>query len=320
LKESDAEGAPLDRIPIFIDTDPGQDDAVMLMFAMLSPEIEILGIAAVGGNVPLAHTEPNARRICELMGRRDLLVYRGCDQPLVRKLVTATHAHGEEGLQGLVLPAPTMKLQPQHGIDAMIAAVAHRDDVTLCPIGPLTNVALAIARAPEIMRRTRRIVLMGGAIHGGNVTPVAEYNIYADPEAAKIVFDSGIPIVMIGLDCTHQALLGPDQIAALKRADTPAARATVAMFDTPERWRTEIYGGRVGYPVHDAAVIGYLLRPEFFKGRDCRIDIETHSPLTLGQTVVDWHGRRKQTPNAHAIRDVDAPRFLEFLIARLSTR
>lgn len=306
------------RTPILIDCDPGQDDAVMLMLAMASPELEILGITAVGGNVPLARTEANARRICELMGRTDIPVHAGCDRPLVRPLVTAAHVHGESGLNGLDLPAPTMPLQPRHGVDFIIDTLRRRDDVVLCPVGPLTNIAMALVKAPDIARRVKRIVLMGGAIAGGNVTACAEYNIYADPEAAELVFRSGAPVTMIGLDCTHQALIGPSEIAALKAAGSVAARATVAMFDFPQRWKPQLYGGRIGFPVHDACVIGHLIQPGVFAGRACHVAVETLSPLTLGQTVVDWHGRHGAAANAEVIRDVDAPRFLGELVARLS--
>ena len=306
------------RIPVLIDTDPGQDDAVMLMLAMNSPELDIIGITAVGGNVPLSRTAQNALRICELMGRRDIPVFAGCDQPLVRPLVTAAHVHGESGLRGLDLPPPTTKLQAMHGADFIVDRLRARDDVVLCPIGPLTNVALALTKAPDIARRVKRIVLMGGAIHGGNVTAVAEYNIYADPDAAAVVFGCGAPVTMIGLDCTHQALIGPSEIAALKAAGSVAAMATVAMFDTPERWRSPHYGGRIGCPVHDASVIGQLLAPDLFSGRDCHVQVETRSPLTLGQTVVDWHSRHGGKPNVHVIRDVKAPMFLDQLVQRLS--
>jgi purine nucleosidase len=306
--------------PILIDCDPGQDDAVMLMLAMRSPELDILGITAVGGNVPLRHTEANARRICELMGRRELAVHAGCDRPLVRPLVTAAHVHGEHGLAGLDLPSPTMASRPSHAVDVIVETLRARDDVVLCPTGPLTNIAMAFAKAPDIAKRAKSVVLMGGAIHGGNTTPVAEYNIYADPEAAAVVFNSGARIVMIGLDCTHQALIGPDQIAALKRSSATAAAATVAMFDTPKRWRPERYGGRLGYPVHDACVIGYLLTPDLFSGRDCHVAIETGSTLTLGQTVVDWFGRFGGTPNAQVVRDVKEAEFLRLLVERLSGR
>jgi purine nucleosidase len=305
-------------IPVLIDCDPGQDDAVMLMLAAASPELEILGVTAVGGNVPLARTEANARRILELVGRRDVPVAAGCDRPLVRKLVTADHVHGESGLMGLDLPPPTMALDPRHAVELIVETVRARDGVVLCPTGPLTNVATAFRKAPDLAARAARIVLMGGAVAGGNVTPVAEYNVYADPEAAAAVFASGAKIAMIGLDCTHQALIGPGEIAALKAAGSVAARATVAMFDFPDRWKPELYGGRVGFPVHDACVIGCLVAPRLFRGRDCHVAVETASPLTLGQTVVDWHGRHGGAPNAHVVRDVDAPAFLRLLVERLS--
>lgn len=305
------------RTPILIDCDPGQDDAVMLMLAVASPELELLAVTTVGGNVPLVHTAANARRILELMGRRDVPVAAGCDRPMTRALVTAGHVHGETGLRGLDLPPPTLALDERHGVEVIIETIRARDGVVLCPVGPLTNVATAFARAPDLARRVERIVLMGGAIHGGNVTPVAEYNIYADPEAAALVFGSGAKLTMIGLDCTHQALLGAAEIAALRRAGSKAALATAALFDFPERWKPEYYGGRVGFPVHDACVIGYLVAPRLFRGRDCHVAIETHSELTLGQTVVDWHGRHGRPANAHVVRDVDAPAFLALLLQRL---
>lgn len=305
-------------IPVLIDCDPGQDDAVMLMLAMNSPELEVLGITAVGGNVPLARTEANARRIRELMGREDIPVHAGCDRPLVRPLVTAAHVHGESGLRGLDLPEPARPAGGAHGVDFIVETLRARDDVVLCPTGPLTNVAMALVKAPDIARRVRRIVLMGGAVAGGNVTPVAEYNIFADPEAADVVFRCGAPITMIGLDCTHRALIGPRELGRLRAAASPAARATVALFDRPEAWDPSRYGGRQGLPVHDACVIGYLLAPGNFAGRDCHVAVETSSRLTLGQTVVDWHGRHGGEPNAMVIGDVHATAVLDDLVERLS--
>lgn len=308
----------MSRLPVLIDCDPGQDDAVMLMLAMASPELDILAITAVAGNVPLARTEANARRIRDLMRRPEIPVHAGCDRPLARPLRIAAHIHGADGLQGLDLPPPAAPLAPGHAADAIIDILRARDDVVLCPVGPLTNIAAALIKAPDIATRARRIVLMGGAVAGGNVTPVAEYNIHADPEAADIVFRSGARITMIGLDCTHRALLGPMELAALARAGTPAARATVAMFDRPDSWTPHLHGGRPGAPVHDACVIGYLLAPQHFAGRDCHVAIETRSDLTLGQTVVDWHGRHGRAANAEVIGDVDARGFLNDLVARLS--
>lgn len=305
-------------LPVLLDCDPGQDDAVMLMLAMASPELDILGITAVGGNVPLARTEANARRIRELMGRADIPVHAGCDRPLVRPLATAEHVHGESGLRGLELPEPAAPLAAGHGVDFIVETLRARDDVVLCPTGPLTNVAMALVKAPDIARRVRRIVLMGGAVAGGNVTPVAEYNIHADPEAADVVFRSGAPITMIGLDCTHRALLGPRELGRLRTSGAAAARATLALFDRPEAWDPPLYGGRQGLPVHDACVVGYLLAPGNFAGRACHVAVETSSPLTLGQTVVDWHGRHGGPPNAMVVGDVHATGFLDDLVARLS--
>ena len=305
-------------LPVLIDCDPGQDDAVMLMLAMASPELDILGITAVGGNVPLARTEANARRIRELMGRAGIPVHAGCDRPLVRPLVTAAEVHGETGLRGLDLPEPVAPLAAAHGVDFIVETLRARDDVVLCPTGPLTNVAMALVKAPDIARRVRRIVLMGGAVAGGNVTPVAEYNIYADPEAADVVFRSGAPITMIGLDVTHRALLGPRELGRLRASQAAAARATLALFDRPEAWNPSRYGGRQGLPIHDACVVGYLLAPGNFAGRDCHVAVETSSALTLGQTVVDWHGRHGKPPNATVIGDVHATAFLDDLVARLS--
>jgi len=305
-------------IPVLIDCDPGQDDAVMLMLAMASPELDILGITTVGGNVPLARTQANARRIRDLMGRPGIPVHAGCDRPLVRPLVTAAHVHGETGLRGLDLPEPAAPLAPAHAVDFIVETLRARDDVVLCPTGPLTNVALALAKAPDIAGRVRRIVLMGGAVAGGNVTPVAEYNVFADPEAADVVFRSGAPITMIGLDCTHRALLGPRELARLRLSRSAAARATLALFDHPSAWDPPRYGGRQGLPVHDACVVGYLLAPGSFAGRECHVAIETSSRLTLGQTVVDWHGRHGSASNATVIGDVHATAFLDDLVERLS--
>jgi purine nucleosidase len=194
---------------IIIDTDPGQDDAVAILLALASPELDILGITAVAGNVPLALTEINARKICELAGRPDVKVYSGAIRPMFRTLVTAEHVHGRTGLDGPVLPDPVMPLQKQHAVDFIIETLMERPagTVTLCALGPLTNIALALVREPRIASRIKRIVAMGGGFfEGGNVTPAAEFNIYVDPHAARVVFDADIPLTLIPLDCTHQAL------------------------------------------------------------------------------------------------------------------
>ena len=196
---------------IIIDTDPGQDDAVAILLALASPEeLEVLGITAVAGNVPLELTAKNARIVCELAGRPDIKVFAGCDRPLAHDLVTAEHVHGKTGLDGPDLPDPTMPLQEQHGVDFIIETLRAEPEgtVTLCPLGPLTNIATAFQRAPEIAARVKEIVLMGGAyFEVGNITPAAEFNIYVDPEAAEVVFRSGVPLTVMPLDMTHKALV-----------------------------------------------------------------------------------------------------------------
>src|SRR6056297_982573 len=205
---------------IIIDTDPGQDDAVAILLALASPEeVELLGITAVAGNVPLALTQRNARIVCELAGRPDVAVFAGCDRPMTRKLVTAEHVHGKTGLDGPQLSDPVMPLQEAHGVDFIIETLRREppDSVTLCPLGPLTNIATAFTRAPDIVGRVREIVLMGGAyFEVGNITPAAEFNIYVDPEAADIVFRSGIDITVMPLDVTHKALTSAEWVAEMR--------------------------------------------------------------------------------------------------------
>jgi purine nucleosidase len=304
---------------IIIDTDPGQDDAVAILLALASPELEVLGIVAVAGNVPLALTEKNARKICELAGRPDQKVYAGAAQPLNRALVTAEHVHGKTGLDGPDLPEPQMPLQAQHGVDFIIETLMASQDggITLCPLGPLTNIALALIREPRIAPKVREIVLMGGGFfEGGNVTPAAEFNIYVDPDAAKAVFSSGIPIVMMPLDVTHKALTTRARVERLRALGTKAGTATAQLLDFFERFDEKKYGTDGG-PLHDPNVIAYLLKPELYAGRLCNVEIETASELTLGMTVVDWWGVSGREPNALYIRDVDHEGFFELLTERI---
>jgi purine nucleosidase len=304
---------------IIIDTDPGQDDAVAILLALASPELDVIGIAAVAGNVPLDLTEKNARKICELAGRTDQPVYAGADKPLKRKLVTAEYVHGKTGLDGPDLPEPQMKLQDRHAVDFIVETLLTHQagEITLCPLGPLTNIALALAKAPEIAPKIREIVLMGGGFfEGGNVTPAAEFNIYVDPEAAEIVFASGIPIVMMPLDVTHKALTTRVRVERFRALGTKAGAATAQLLDFFERFDEHKYGTDGG-PLHDPNVIAYLLKPELYTGRHCNVAIETQSELTLGMTVVDWWGVTDRQPNAIVIRDVDHDGFFDLLIERI---
>lgn len=304
---------------IIIDTDPGQDDAVAILLALASPELEVLGITAVAGNVPLALTEKNARKICELAGKPDTPVYAGAVRPLVRQLVTAEEVHGQTGLNGPVLPDPVMPLQAQHAVDFIVETLMREPSgaVTLCTLGPLTNVAMALIREPRIAPRIREIVLMGGGFfEGGNVTPAAEFNIYVDPHAADIVFRSGIPLVMMPLDVTHKALTTKKRIEAFRALGTKVGTATAEMLEFFERFDEEKYGTDGG-PLHDPCVIAYLLKPELFKGRHCNVSVETASELTMGMTVVDWWGVTKRARNATVMRDIDHDGFYGLLVERL---
>lgn len=306
---------------IIIDTDPGQDDAVAILLALASPaELDVLGITAVAGNVPLPLTAKNARIICELAGRSDAKVFGGCDAPIQRKLVTAEHVHGKTGLDGPQLPTPTMQLQDQHAVDFIIETLREEPagTVTLCPLGPLTNIATAFLRAPDIIDRVQEIVLMGGAyFEVGNITPAAEFNIYVDPEAAEIVFKSNVPLTVMPLDVTHKVLTTKPRVQAFRDLGTEAGRMVAEWTDFFERFDKEKYGSD-GAPLHDPCVIAWLLQPGLFSGRKINVEIETTSELTLGMTVADWWGVTDRAPNALFIGDVDADGFFALLTDRIS--
>ncbi len=305
---------------IIIDTDPGQDDAVAILLALASPEIDVLGIVAVAGNVPLHLTEVNTRKICELAGRIDIKVYAGAARPLLRKLVTAEYVHGKTGLDGPDLPQPTMPLQAQFGVDFIIDTIRNEpaNTVTLCPLGPLTNIALALIKAPDIAARIKQIVLMGGGcFEGGNVTPAAEFNIYVDPHAAAVVFGSGVPITIMPLDMTHKALTTKVRVDRFRQGNTPLMKAVALWIDYFERFDENKYGTDGG-PLHDPTVIAYLINPELFSGRDCNVEVETSSELTMGMTVIDWWNVTGRPKNAHVIGNVDADGFFDLIYERLS--
>ncbi|UWR50230.1 nucleoside hydrolase [Phaeobacter inhibens] len=306
---------------IIIDTDPGQDDAVAILLALASPqEIDLLGITCVAGNVPLALTQTNARRVCEVAGRPDVAVHAGCDAPLQRPLITAEHVHGKTGLDGPELWDPTMPLAAAHGVDFIIDSLRREapGTVTLCPLGPLTNIAAAFQKAPDIVDRVQEIVLMGGAyFEVGNITPAAEFNIYVDPEAAAAVLTSGVPITMMPLDVTHKALATRARVEKIRALNTKVARFTAEMLDFFERFDVEKYGSEGG-PLHDPCVIAYLIRPELFSGRKINVVVETTSELTLGMTVADWWGVTDRPANAQFMGDLDADGFFDLITTRLA--
>ncbi len=307
--------------PIIIDTDPGQDDAVAILLALASPELDILGVTAVAGNVPLALTEVNARKICELAGRPDIKVYSGAIRPMLRPLVTAEHVHGRTGLDGPELAEPKMPLQAQYAVDFIIDTLMQHtpQTVTLCCLGPLTNIALALVREPRIAARVKRIVAMGGGFfEGGNVTPAAEFNIYVDPQAARLVFDSQIPITLIPLDCTHQALTTKARVEKFRAMKNKSGPATAQLLDFFERFDEQKYGTDGG-PLHDPCVIAWLLHPELFVSREVNVAVECESELTMGMTVIDWWRVTDRNANATVCRSINADGLFDLLTTRLAT-
>lgn len=307
--------------PILIDCDPGQDDAVALLLALASPdELDLRAITCVAGNVPLTLTVRNALRIRELSGRNEVPVAAGCPRPILRPLLTAEEVHGRTGLDGVDLPDPMTALDPRHAVDLIIETcrAAADGELTICPTGPMTNLALALVMAPDIAAKLRGIVFMGGAaLRPGNSTPVAEFNILVDPHAARIVLESGVPLVMLGLDVTHKAITTPARREAIRALGNRVGIAVADMLAFYDRHDIERYG-MPGGPLHDPCVIGYLLRPEIYGGRDCHVAVETGSALTMGQTVVDWWGVTGEPPNCRVITEIDADAFYELLLERLA--
>ena len=306
---------------IIIDTDPGIDDAVAILLALAAPEeLAVLGIVAVAGNLPLAACARNLRQICELAGRPDLAVYAGCARPLLRPLATASGIHRDALRERLQLPEPAMPLKAPHGVDFLIESLRAGESgaVTLCALGPLTDIAMALVKAPDIATRIGELVIMGGAgFEIGNVTPAAEFNIHVDPHAAEIVLACGVPITMIPLDATHQVLSTPARIAALRALGNRCGPAVAALLAAFEETRTARFGAR-GTALHDPCVVAYLLRPALFSGRIINVAVETASPLTIGMTVIDWWGVTGRPANARFITTVDAEGFYELLSEKLA--
>jgi purine nucleosidase len=308
------------REAIIIDTDPGQDDAVALLLAFASRDrLDLRAITTVAGNVPVAQTTANALRLRDLAGAEaaSVPVHAGAERPLLFPLETAEFVCGPDGLAGADLPPPASAIAPRHAVEAIIALcrAAPDDGITLCPLGPLTNLALAVRLAPDILPKVKRIVLMGGALGLGNMTPAAEFNVHVDPHAAAIVFGCGRPIVMMGLGVTLQAIASPEQVARIGALGTASGRAVHCMLTRPRPGGL----GTAGHPMHDPCVIAFLLWPELFAGRDCFVEIETGAGSLRGRTTIDWNGRLKREPNAHVVATVEATALFERMIERLAT-
>lgn len=306
---------------IIIDTDPGQDDAVALLLALASPqELDVAGIVAVAGNVGLALNARNALKVVELSGRVDVSVYAGCERPIRRPLVTAEHVHGKTGLDGPDLPEPSLKLQPMHGVDYLIEMLSSAEpgSITLCTLGPLTNIAVALVKAPSIAPRVREIVMMAGAyFEVGNITPTAEFNVFVDPEAADVVLRSGIPITMIPLDVTHGVLSTPPRLDRIAALGNRCGKTVAELLRFSQRFDLNKYGS-IGAPLHDPCVIAYLLEPGLFEGRTINVTVETMSELTMGMTVADYWRVTDRPHNVHYLRRADADGLFELLTERLS--
>lgn len=306
--------------PIIIDTDPGQDDAVAILLALASPnELDVRAITTVAGNVPLELTTKNALALVELAGRSDVPVHAGCARPMVKSLYTAEYVHGPTGLDGAGLAEPTTAPADGHGVDAIVEILraAADDEITVCTLGPLTNVAMAMVKAPDVVPKIRELVLMGGGFfEGGNTTPAAEFNIYVDPHAAHVVFTSGVPLVMLPLDVTHQALTTRPRLEAFAALETAAGKAVAGMLDFYDRHDIAKYGIEGG-PLHDPCVIAYLLDPELFGGKRCHVEIETAPGPTQGATLVDWWGVTGEQPSVLVMNEIDDVRFFELLRDRI---
>jgi purine nucleosidase len=313
------------KIPIIIDCDPGQDDAVMLMMAFAHRDkLDILGICTVAGNVAVHKTTRNARIICELCGQTDVPIYEGQSKPLKRELMTATEVHGIEGMDGVDIYQPKMQVQDKSAVDFIIDRLrdAAVGEVTIVATGPMTNIAAALTQAPDIKVKIKEVILMGGALReGGNVTPSAEFNIYVDPHAAEIVYDSGLRLISIGLDVTHQVLATSDRLDEIKSIENNVARTAYEILGPNSFFDVQKYGFD-GAPLHDPCTLAYLLDPSLFETKHCNVAVETVSELTMGHTAVDFWNRMPETErpkNTYWAYDVDADGVYELLFKCLRT-
>lgn len=300
---------------LIIDTDPGQDDAIAILLALASQELELEAITTVAGNVPQPLVTDNARGLLALTDREDIPVYRGCERPMLRDLFTAEYVHGPTGVDGTILPQASVPLSPVHGVDAIVTHCldAAEGSVTLCPIGPLTNIAMAIIKNPAIVPKIREIVWMGGAFEEpGNTTKLAEFNAFVDPHAVHVVFTSGAPITIFPLDVTHRALMLPRHIEALDRAETAVASAAVGMLRFYERYDVDKYD-LPGAPLHDPCVIAYLVDPTIFEGHAAHVAVDYVDADEMGNT----YEVAQSEPNAMVMTQVDADRFFDLVVERV---
>ena len=304
---------------IILDCDPGHDDAIAILLAAHHPDIDLLAITTVAGNQSLDKTTLNALKVCSLANIRDVPVARGMDRPLVRPASHAANIHGESGMDGPDVPEPDIEPVAQHGVDLLIDMLMNSDgDITIVPTGPLTNIATAIRREPGILPRIKAISLMGGAIGVGNRMPAAEFNIWADPEAAAIVFDCGRPLTMSPLEVTHQALATGEVLDRLRAANRPVASFVADLLT----FFGDTYRNVFGFPappVHDPCAVAAVIDPDLLQAHTIHVEIETEGEWTSGRTVCDIYGVLGKEPNVRVGYALDVPRFWEMLISTILT-
>lgn len=305
-------------LPVILDCDPGHDDAIALILALASPELKVLAVTTSAGNQTPDKTLNNALRILTLLGRDDIPVAAGAPKPLARELIIADNVHGESGLDGPKLPDPAFAPAAMTALELMAKCLRESPEpVTLVPTGPLTNIALLLAAHPELKSKIARIVLMGGAAGPGNWTPAAEFNIYVDPQAADMVFKSGLPITMCGLDVTHEAQVMDEDIERVRAITNPVAQCVAGLLDFFMIYHRDPKWGFAGAPLHDPCTIAWLLAPALFHGVECRVDIETGGTHTSGMTVVDRYGLTGKPANALVLLGLDRAGFIDLLVTRL---
>ena len=302
---------------IILDCDPGHDDAVAIMLASANEQIEILGITCVGGNSTLENTTLNALKICSLIGKIDTPIFAGADKPIKVDLITAAHVHGESGLDIEGSPievADNYCIQDLNGVDFIIqSCLEQTEPIYLCPTGPLTNIALALKKEPSIKNKIKEIIFMGGVgMSLGNITPAAEFNIYVDPHAADIVINSGISLVMMGLDVTHKVMVNDEIIENIKKNGNKSSYFFADLMNFYSKFHRKLYEIEES-PLHDPCVIAYLIDPSLFKGRFVNVEVEKESTLTRGKTVVDWLGATNRKPNCIVMNEVDHKNFFSLL-------
>lgn len=314
------------KIPLIMDCDPGLDDAVAILLALASPEeLDVLGITTVVGNCPVEQSQQNVRRICELTGRTDMKVYQGCPRTMFslgfRPSFTdyvGADIHGETGLGGCKLPAPTMPLQPQNAVSYLIETLLNSPvKITIAASGCLTNLACAFIMEPRIKEQIEKLVIMGGSIGLGNMSPAAEFNFYTEPQAAYVVFTSGVPIVMLGLDVTRQTQTSEKWLGEIEAMGTPVSQAVVDMMSYYHRPDAFLEPGVGGGVLHDPNIIAYLIKPQLYRGREAYVEVDISSTVLAGRTTVDWHGKLNHKPTAYVINEVDADGFFTLLAERL---